>query len=164
MLLCIFFAPSCAEFGLHNFTQGMKFREERNAIWDPPFQGAIYIPGDETAFHESYARQRGDRNVQQVTVEFHPLCEVVTRRVELTDTEYEYRPPHYHEKLCQSYEEEESPVTNNNQMCTFQCVQRTNTIYLTRRRYDSNCWETFTKNIASSCECMLPERRFAPTG
>ncbi|KAJ9601322.1 hypothetical protein L9F63_000544, partial [Diploptera punctata] len=157
-ILSVLIALSQAQFSIRNFTQGMKLRTERNAIFDPPFQGTFYLPAD---VREGYSKQRGDRNVQQ---EFHPLCEVMTRRVELSDGQYEYRPPYYHEKICQAFQEDETSITNNNQMCTFQCVQRTNTMYLTRRRYDSNCWETFTKTVASACECMLPERRYASSG
>ncbi|KDR21689.1 hypothetical protein L798_03814, partial [Zootermopsis nevadensis] len=95
--------------------------------------------------------------------DFRSLCETVTRRVELSDMEYEYRPPHYHEKICTSYGGGETADTGN-QMCMFSCVQRTDTVYLTRRRYDTNCWETFTKTVASSCDCMWPETKYAPTG
>jgi hypothetical protein len=50
------------------------------------------------------------------------------------------------------------------QMCMFSCVQRMDTVYLTRRRYDTNCWETFTKTVASSCDCMWSETKYASTG
>jgi hypothetical protein len=50
------------------------------------------------------------------------------------------------------------------QLCMSSCVQRTDTVYLTRRRYDTNCWETFTKLVKSSCDCMWPETKYAPTG
>jgi hypothetical protein len=33
--------------------------------------------------------------------------------VELSDTEYEYRPPHYHEKICMSYGGSEAADAGN---------------------------------------------------
>jgi hypothetical protein len=49
--------------------------------------------------------------------EFRSLCEAVSRRVELSDTEYEYRPPYYHEKICRSYGEGNTAEVGN-QVCT----------------------------------------------
>jgi hypothetical protein len=49
--------------------------------------------------------------------EFRSLCEAVSRRVELSDTEYEYRPPYYHEKICRTYGESET-AEGGNQVCS----------------------------------------------
>lgn len=49
------------------------------------------------------------------------------------------------------------------QMCSepgFTCVQRTQTVYLTRKRYDSDCWEAAKEVIASGCDCMWPGALF----
>lgn len=150
---------SCAEFGLlpqHNYTKGLNFHGARSATWDSSFQRAFSIP------QEIYSSQRDNRNVE-VTVEFRSLCEIMSRRVDLSDGEYEYRPPYYHEKICRTYGESERADAGN-QMCMFSCVQRMDTVYITRRRYDTNCWETFTKTVASSCDCMWPETKYASIG
>ncbi|XP_054270620.1 uncharacterized protein LOC128991611 [Macrosteles quadrilineatus] len=97
--------------------------------------------------------------------EFRPLCQVIRRRVELRDAggddEYEYRPPHYFESICKGPNQRNPDFagTGNSLMCVypgFSCVQRSQTIYLTRRKFDSNCWEVFTRTIPSNCECMWP--------
>lgn len=147
---------SCAEFGFlaqRNYTKGLNLRAERSVTWDASFQRAISIP------QETYSLQRDNRNVE----EYHSLCEVITRRVDLSDEEYEYRPPYYHEKICKTHGDNER-ADGGNQMCMFNCVQRTDTVYMTRRRYDANCWETFTKRVASFCECMWPETKYVSIG
>uniref|UniRef100_A0A1B6CY99 Spaetzle domain-containing protein n=2 Tax=Clastoptera arizonana TaxID=38151 RepID=A0A1B6CY99_9HEMI len=92
---------------------------------------------------------------------YRPLCQVMKRRVELRDDAFEYRPPHYIETVCKIPNTSPGEIlsNSNNMMCAypgFSCVQRSQTIYLTRRRFDSNCWESFTQTIASNCECMWP--------
>ncbi|XP_074110475.1 uncharacterized protein LOC141534798 isoform X2 [Cotesia typhae] len=103
------------------------------------------------------------RNDRNLLPEYRNLCEVKTKKVQLNDEEFEYQPPHYHEVYCKSYsllEETELGVAKKSkQMCAhpgFQCIQRSRVLSMVRRRWVSGCWEPFTKEIASGCECMWP--------
>ncbi|XP_049770249.1 uncharacterized protein LOC126108922 isoform X3 [Schistocerca cancellata] len=134
-----------------------------------PYGGGLPVAGT--------SRQDRDSGVS-----YQPLCQTQRNRVELNDGVYEYRPPHYHEVLCRqaaaaSREQQQqqqdreaadalslrasSVVTK--QMCVhpgFTCVQRYQKVWLTRRRYESSCWEMVTRTVPSGCECMWPENRF----
>ncbi|XP_076300553.1 uncharacterized protein LOC143218881 isoform X4 [Lasioglossum baleicum] len=93
--------------------------------------------------------------------EYRDLCEIYTKKVQLDDSEYEYQPPQYYEVYCKNY-----PLNGNDratektkQECVnpgFHCVQRSKTLFLVRRRWDSECWEPYAREIASGCDCMWP--------
>jgi hypothetical protein len=55
--------------------------------------------------------------------EYHSLCEVISRRVDLSDGEYEYRPPYYHEKICRTDGDRER-ANAGNQVCVFSHYDR----------------------------------------
>ncbi|KAG7212485.1 hypothetical protein KM043_012798 [Ampulex compressa] len=119
-----------------------------------------YLDDFEARGNDFQSLERDNRNLMP---EYHNLCEIVTKRVQLGDTEYEYQPPHYHEVYCKSYsaisEESVRPVRPSKQKCAhpgFHCVQRSRTMFMVRRRWDSECWELFTKEIPSGCDCMWP--------
>ncbi|XP_046815288.1 uncharacterized protein LOC124422620 isoform X1 [Vespa crabro] len=105
-----------------------------------------------------------DRQNRNLMPEYRSLCETVTRRVQFNDENYEYQPPHYHEVYCKSYSfldpaSERMTRSSSKQKCAhpvFHCVQRSRTLFLVRRAWDSDCWEPFTKEIASGCDCMWP--------
>ncbi|XP_015108866.1 uncharacterized protein LOC107035790 [Diachasma alloeum] len=104
--------------------------------------------------------ERNDRNLRP---EYRNLCETRTRKVQLSDDEFEYQPPHYHEIYCKSYalidHSVRNPVKPPRQLCAhpgFHCVQRSRTISLVRRRWSDTCWEAIGKEIASGCDCMWP--------
>lgn len=48
--------------------------------------------------------------------EFRPLCQIVRRRIELQDEEYEFRPPHYVEVICRSQNPDEHGILTNKQV------------------------------------------------
>ncbi|XP_053989392.1 uncharacterized protein LOC128881948 isoform X2 [Hylaeus volcanicus] len=109
---------------------------------------------------EHQAVNRDNRNLSSG---YRNLCETVKRKVQLDDTEYEYQPPHYYEVYCKNYSFLDSSQLVMNppkQKCVhpgFHCVQRGRPLFLVRRRWDSECWEPFVKEIASGCDCMWPE-------
>ncbi|KAG8267986.1 hypothetical protein J6590_038006 [Homalodisca vitripennis] len=143
-----------------NFTQIQEGRRPARSV--SPWE---YFPLLPQNIHDSLEPEHTGKSERDVHIpEFRPLCQIVRRRVELKelygDEDYEYRPPHYFESICKG-PNQRTPgfLSPNNLVCVypgFSCVQRSQTIYLTRRRYDSNCWETFTRTIASNCECMWP--------
>ncbi|XP_012280824.1 uncharacterized protein LOC105699947 [Orussus abietinus] len=104
-------------------------------------------------------QKRGGRNLLP---EYRTLCETRTKRVQLDDAEFEYQPPHYHEVFCKDFGlslDQGSVFASSQQKCAhpgFHCVQRSRTLYVVRRHWDSDCWEPFTKEIASGCDCMWP--------
>ncbi|KYN13575.1 hypothetical protein ALC57_14282, partial [Trachymyrmex cornetzi] len=101
---------------------------------------------------------RDSRNMH----EYRNLCETITKKVELLDDDYDYQPPHYYEVYCEGYlmlSEDERIMKPLEQKCVypaFQCVQRSRLLSLARRRWDSECWQPYTKEIASGCDCMWP--------
>ncbi|XP_063987928.1 uncharacterized protein LOC135168029 isoform X2 [Diachasmimorpha longicaudata] len=44
-----------------------------------------------------------ERNNRNLRPEYRNLCETRTRKLQLSNDEYEYQPPHYHEIYCKSY-------------------------------------------------------------
>ncbi|XP_048512530.1 uncharacterized protein LOC105687054 isoform X2 [Athalia rosae] len=105
--------------------------------------------------------RRDDRNSLSST-EYRSLCQTKTKTVQLTDDQHEYQPPHFHEVYCKSYsfaERVQALARPAQQMCahpSFHCVQRSKTLFMVRRRWDSDCWEPFSRQVASGCECMWP--------
>ncbi|KAM0735397.1 hypothetical protein ACS0PU_010545 [Formica fusca] len=104
-----------------------------------------------------------ERDNRNLIAEYRNLCETITRRVEITDPDYEYQPPHYHEVFCKSYllldNNEQMMTRSSQQKCVnpiFHCVQRSRILSLVRRRWEDECWEPYTKEIASGCDCMWP--------
>lgn len=97
------------------------------------------------------------------------------------DPEYEYRPDHYEEVLCEkhqnqndnriqaevslsSYESNLSDEIHNfflfEKVCSeagFSCIQLNRTLFLTRRIRGASCWESETRLIPAGCECMWPK-------
>ncbi|XP_043272097.1 uncharacterized protein [Venturia canescens] len=104
-----------------------------------------------------------DRPDRNLLPEYRSLCEIMTRKVQMSDTKYEYQPPYYHEVFCKSYSNfdkvQRNPVKPARQRCAhpgFHCVQRSRTLFMIRRAWEGDCWEPFTKEIASGCDCMWP--------
>ncbi|XP_015433300.1 PREDICTED: uncharacterized protein LOC107189313 [Dufourea novaeangliae] len=102
-----------------------------------------------------------DRNSRNSLLsEYYNLCETVTRKVQLVDSEYEYQPPIYQEVYCKNYPirgDSQTTVNSLKQECVYpgsQCVQKWRTLVLVKRPWGSECWEPYTKEIASGCECM----------
>lgn len=133
--------------------------------YDPMAPGVSYLPEED--YVDKLAKERAeqqplDRDNRNLLPEYRNLCEVVTRKVRLDDTEYEYQPPHYHETYCKSYfllDSSQHPANPSKQKCVhpgFHCVQRSRALSLVRRQWDSECWEPFVQQIASGCDCMWP--------
>ncbi|XP_034938211.1 uncharacterized protein [Chelonus insularis] len=103
-----------------------------------------------------------ERHYRNLKSEYQNLCEIKIRKVQLNDEEFEYQPPHYHEIYCKNYASDQvhnNLVRPNKQQCAhpgFHCVQRSKIIFMVRRRWTDECWEPFTKQIASGCDCMWP--------
>jgi hypothetical protein len=91
---------------------------------------------------------------------FQSLCPTIRRPVFLNeDSQFEYRPSAYEEIICAH------PMQSNirNKVCSdvgLSCIQLNRTIFLTRRSFDSNCWETETRVVPFGCECMWPKHNF----
>ncbi|XP_029168846.1 uncharacterized protein LOC114938889 [Nylanderia fulva] len=107
--------------------------------------------------------QRLGRDNRYLITEYRSLCEIITRMVEIADSDYEYQPPIYHEVYCKSYSlqdnNEQTMTRPSQQECVypiFHCVQRTRILSFVRRRWGDECWEPYTKEIASGCDCMWP--------
>lgn len=148
--------PYGANKTAHHGSRHTRSVESGGSVWDyfPMLPQNIHDPAD-------YEEMPGKTERDAVNPEYRSLCQTIRHKVELRDDEYEYRPPHYFENVCRGPTPNSGDFlsNSNNLMCVypgFSCVQRSQTIYLTRRRYDSNCWEPFTQTIASSCECMWP--------
>ncbi|TGZ52717.1 Uncharacterized protein DBV15_02492 [Temnothorax longispinosus] len=109
--------------------------------------------------------------------EYRNLCETVTKRVDLIDSEYEYQPPYYHEVYCKGYSllsEDERIVKQLQQVIiymsrnltffsfqkcahpAFHCVQRSRILTFVKRSWENECWEPYTIEIPSGCDCMWP--------
>ncbi|XP_015592282.1 uncharacterized protein LOC107266376 isoform X2 [Cephus cinctus] len=128
------------------------------------FSDIVYLPEED--YDEEFERreqelQQLERNDRNLMPEYRNLCEIKTRKVQLNDGDFEYQPPHYHEVFCKvhSFLEDQPTVKPAKQKCAhpgFHCVQRSRTLFMLRRAWDSECWEPFTKEIASGCDCMWP--------
>nr|CAD7452231.1 unnamed protein product [Timema tahoe] len=96
-----------------------------------------------------------DKRGRETTVDFRPLCETTTKTVHLHDGEHEYQPAHYMETHCKTYNTQKAgsgAVVSSNQKCVypgFSCMPRSQTMYFLRRQFNSECWESFTKEIPS---------------
>lgn len=103
-----------------------------------------------------------NRDNRNLLPEYRSLCEIVTKRVLLDDSEYEYQPPHYYEVYCKNFSgfgSNQRSASPSKQKCVqpgFHCVQRSKTLFFVRRRWDSECWESYDKEVASGCDCMWP--------
>ncbi|XP_076652843.1 uncharacterized protein LOC143359071 [Halictus rubicundus] len=129
-----------------------------------PLYDSDYLPEEEHS-EDQMLRQLGqqplDRGKKNLLPEYRDLCEIYTKKVQLDDSEYEYQPPQYYEVYCKNY-----PLNGNDQATAktkqecvnpgFHCVQRSKTLFLVRRRWESECWEPYAKEIASGCDCMWP--------
>ncbi|XP_014484285.1 PREDICTED: uncharacterized protein LOC106749396 isoform X2 [Dinoponera quadriceps] len=126
-----------------------------------------YLPEDDYDT-ESEAQQNElqslDRDNRGLMPKYQDLCEKKTRKVELDNSVFEYQPSHYIETFCKNYplpgEEEVMPRKSSQQKCAhpkFECVQRSRSLLLSKRRWDSDCWEPHTiHEVASGCDCMWP--------
>ncbi|KYM92289.1 hypothetical protein ALC53_01128 [Atta colombica] len=112
--------------------------------------------------------QQLNRDSRNMMHEYRNLCETI-KKVGLFDDDYdyEYQPPYYYEVYCKNVylmlSEDERIMKPLEQKCVypaFQCVQKSQLLYLVRRRRqwgnESRCWEPYTKEIASGCDCMWP--------
>ncbi|CAL1682923.1 unnamed protein product [Lasius platythorax] len=111
--------------------------------------------------------QQLDRDNRNLITEYRSLCETITRTVEIADPDYDYQPPIYHEVYCKNYSlldnDERTMTKPSQQKCVhsiFHCVQRTRVLSMVRRRWEDECWEPYTKEIASGCDCMWPVTDF----
>ncbi|CAK9818234.1 hypothetical protein ANTPLA_LOCUS9688 [Anthophora plagiata] len=127
-----------------------------------PVRDVSYLPEEDYIEEHKREQQSLNRDNRNLLAEYRSLCKIVTKKVQLDDTEYEYQPPHYHEVYCKSYfliENLQHNINKPKQECVqpgFHCVQRSKTQFFVRRRWDSECWEPFVKKIASGCDCMWP--------
>ncbi|KAK0166858.1 hypothetical protein PV327_004335 [Microctonus hyperodae] len=103
------------------------------------------------------------RNNRNSKPDYQNLCAIRTRKVQLEDSEFEYQPPHYYEIYCKNHFLDDKSLENSvkpaKQMCVhqgFHCIQRSRTLFMAKRRWTSDCWEPFTKEIPSGCDCMWP--------
>lgn len=150
-----------------NFTQLKEILDPdlyyQNTLRDVSLRDVSYLPEYYNTENGVNKLQQLERNNRNLIAEYRNLCETITKRVEIADSDYEYQPPHYYEVYCKSY----SLLDNNERMMTrpsqqkcvypiFHCVQRSQILSLVRRRWDDECWEPYTKEIASGCDCMWP--------
>ncbi|CAH0381501.1 unnamed protein product [Bemisia tabaci] len=138
------------------------------SVWDIPIDTEhIQEITDADYYHE---RERYDEFEREVALEFRPLCSTIRRRISLKDDLYEYRPSHFTEVLCRKfqplltygphgYHYKSYSYHKYEQQCAydgFKCIQRSQVMYLSRRRRDGDCWETTRQVIPSGCDCMWP--------
>ncbi|XP_036147882.1 uncharacterized protein LOC105837806 isoform X2 [Monomorium pharaonis] len=136
----------------------------KNYLRDIPVERDVfYLPeGYYNAENAAKKLRQLNRDNRDLMPEYRNLCETITRKVEMIDSDYEYQPPYYHEVYCKGYSllsEEERIIKPLQQKCVypaFQCVQRSRVLSFVRRQWDSECWEPYTKEIASGCDCMWP--------
>ncbi|KYQ59685.1 hypothetical protein ALC60_01351 [Trachymyrmex zeteki] len=136
----------------------------QNYLRDVPVMRDVSYPLEEYYDTETAARglQQLNRDSRNMMHEYRNLCETITKKMEIFDDDYEYQPSHYFEVYCKGYlmlSEDERIMKPLEQKCVhpaFQCVQRSRVLSLVRRRWDNECWEPYTKEIASGCDCMWP--------
>ncbi|CAG9782134.1 unnamed protein product [Diatraea saccharalis] len=111
-------------------------------------------------YTESLEESR-ERESRQLSVQKHyPICHLQRTIRKLNTIDYEYRPAYYEEIRCSSMIADD--LGTYSEICTslgFSCIQWNKTIHLTRRRYNSDCWETKTMVIPAGCECMWPHHK-----
>ncbi|XP_076237726.1 uncharacterized protein LOC143181248 [Calliopsis andreniformis] len=131
----------------------------------PVVKDVSYLPKDDYADNlekKENEQQLLARDNRNLLPEYRNLCESVTKRVQLDNSEYEYQPPHYYETYCKNYlllDRNQHSINPPKQKCVhspFHCVQRSKAVVFVRRRWDNECWEPFVKEIASGCDCMWP--------
>ncbi|CAK1554851.1 unnamed protein product [Leptosia nina] len=102
-----------------------------------------------------------EREMRQLNVKKHyPICHFDRKIQRLNTLDYEYRPAYYEEIQCLHSDFENT--RDSNEICSsigFTCVQWNKTIHLTRKRYNSHCWEALTMVIPAGCECMWPAHK-----
>ncbi|KAH0947404.1 hypothetical protein HN011_009519 [Eciton burchellii] len=139
----------------------------QHSLHDIPMMRDVFYLPEEIYDVKNTAKQKKlqqlARDSRDLIPEYHNLCETITRRVEIADPDYEYQPPHYHEVFCKNYllldNNEGMMKRSSQQKCAhpaFHCVQRSRILFLARRQWESDCWEPYTKEIASGCDCMWP--------
>ncbi|XP_011635828.1 uncharacterized protein LOC105426349 [Pogonomyrmex barbatus] len=135
-----------------------------DSIRDIPVVREVFYLPDEHYNAENLARElrQLDRQNRNLIPEYRNLCETITKKVEISDSDYEYQPPYYYEVYCKSsllLAEDPQVMKELQQKCVhpaFHCVQRSRVLSLVRRRWEDDCWESYTKEIASGCDCMWP--------
>lgn len=139
----------------------------QKALRNIPMERDFYLEEYYDAESEARELRQLNRDNRNLFAEYRSLCETITKRVDLdSDDEYEYQPLHYHEVYCKAYSlmsEEERMIKPLEQKCVypvFHCVQRYRSLSFVRRHWDSQCWEPYTKEIASGCDCMWPVASF----
>ncbi|KAL0122963.1 hypothetical protein PUN28_007551 [Cardiocondyla obscurior] len=154
-----------------NFTQPIKENLASELNYQNYLRDMSVRPKDIFYPSEEYYVENVPRNLQQLNrdnrnlrLDYRSLCETVSEKVEIKDQDYEYQPSQYYEVYCKGYSllsEEERIIKPLEQKCiypAFHCVQKIRRMSFVRRPWnsDSDCWESYTKDIASGCDCMWP--------
>ncbi|XP_011142442.1 uncharacterized protein LOC105184981 [Harpegnathos saltator] len=172
-IIVLFFIINHVSCKRQNLTQLIKesFRGEPQLYYSydlrniPVVRDISYLPEDDYDT-ENEARQdelqQLDRDNRNLMPEYRNLCEIKTRKVKMDNSIYEHQPQHYHEVFCKSYslsDDDGGIRKHSQQKCAypgFHCVQRSRQLLLTRRRWGTDCWEPYTREVASGCDCMWP--------
>uniref|UniRef100_A0A1B0DFI0 Uncharacterized protein n=1 Tax=Phlebotomus papatasi TaxID=29031 RepID=A0A1B0DFI0_PHLPP len=102
---------------------------------------------------------------RDIETSFQSLCPSRRTLVYLNgENGYEYKPDHYEEVTCQHpFTSFRDYRVHRNKICGdagFSCIQLNRTIFLTRRLYGTECWESLTRQVPAGCECMWPKHHY----
>nr|KAF7432484.1 hypothetical protein H0235_005408 [Vespula pensylvanica] len=150
---------STALYGKVNLT---KFFEGHLRSNHPALRDLSYLSEEHDGVEGPKDFQELDRRNRNSEPEYPSVCKTKEQLVQLRNTIYDYQPPEYYEIYCKNDQffdraEERTRGSSSTQKCAhpkFQCVQRTKTLFLSRRLWESNCWEPITIEIPSGCDCM----------
>ncbi|XP_032670939.1 uncharacterized protein LOC116843954 isoform X2 [Odontomachus brunneus] len=153
-----------------NLTQLIKdsFRRQpqlynQYSLRDGQLRGFSYLSEDDynEAMENEDKLQQLNRDNRNLMIQYNDLCKTKVTKIDLMDDPvYDYQPSHYFEISCEGFDDNEAIMGERpQQKCAypgFHCVQRSRQLFLSRRRWESECWEPHMMEIKSDCDCMWP--------
>ncbi|XP_059613883.1 uncharacterized protein LOC132260005 isoform X2 [Phlebotomus argentipes] len=147
--------------------QDDEYDEDEDLDMDPELQSSQPYGIQNVRRNAETLPSRSIRTKGKITrTSFQSLCPSTRSLVYLKDEagNYEYKPDHYEEVTC------EHPFTSfrdyrvhRNKICGeagLFCIQLNRTIFLTRRLFGTDCWESLTRQVPAGCECMWPKHHY----
>ncbi|XP_055715191.1 uncharacterized protein LOC129809409 isoform X1 [Phlebotomus papatasi] len=156
-----------------------EYAEDPEYDMDPELQSNLPYGIQNVRRNVEMMPSRSIRTKGKITrTSFQSLCPSRRTLVYLNgENGYEYKPDHYEEVTCQhpftSFRDyrvhRNKPALsrlidgNMDEICGdagFSCIQLNRTIFLTRRLYGTECWESLTRQVPAGCECMWPKHHY----
>ncbi|XP_055690756.1 uncharacterized protein LOC129794143 isoform X2 [Lutzomyia longipalpis] len=134
---------------------------------DPELQSSLPYGIQNVRRNVEMLPSRSIRTKPKITrTSFQSLCPSRRTLVYLNSEagNYEYKPDHYEEVTCQHpFTSFRDYRVHRNKICGevgFSCIQLNRTIFLTRRLFGTDCWESLTRQVPAGCECMWPKHHY----